>query len=155
MNWTRLKVQPVERAMLRARMVLPTPGTSSISTWPWQTRAMTAIRTSSCLPTITFSTLSMMRSTMILGSSTGVSYDSAQHKGRQARGSRYRRTVESNYISFGDDLSTGRGIGAALPHRRGFGYNRHDGRKVGIAVGLGRQGGSAGSAAGHRPKLRR
>ena len=33
-NWMRLKLQPIERAMDFASIVLPTPGTSSISTWP-------------------------------------------------------------------------------------------------------------------------
>ena len=33
-NWMRLKVQPLERARLQASIVLPTPGTSSISRCP-------------------------------------------------------------------------------------------------------------------------
>ena len=37
-NWMRLKVQPIARARLLASIVLPTPGTSSISRWPWQAR---------------------------------------------------------------------------------------------------------------------
>ena len=42
----RLKVQPVERAMLRASIVLPTPGTSSMRMCPWHRRPMTLSRTS-------------------------------------------------------------------------------------------------------------
>ena len=33
-NWMRLNSQPVDFARLRASIVLPTPGTSSISRWP-------------------------------------------------------------------------------------------------------------------------
>ena len=33
-NWMRRKSQPMERAIARASMVLPTPGTSSIKRWP-------------------------------------------------------------------------------------------------------------------------
>ena len=45
-----------------ASIVLPTPGTSSISTCPWHSMATKANRTSWCLPMMTFSTLAMMRS---------------------------------------------------------------------------------------------
>src|SRR5579859_795404 len=69
-NWMRLNTQPVERAMLRASIVLPTPGTSSISTCPWQSSAVSVRRNSSVLPTITFSTLLMMPSAIERGSST-------------------------------------------------------------------------------------
>ncbi len=68
-NWMRRKVHPVDAARLRARIVLPTPGTSSISTCPWHSSAMSVSRTSSAFPMITFSTLAMTRSAMILGSS--------------------------------------------------------------------------------------
>src|SRR5438876_3693518 len=62
-NWIRLNVQPIERAIALVRTVLPTPGTSSINTCP---RQMTAIRlnaTDSPLPTITFSTFPTTRCT--------------------------------------------------------------------------------------------
>ena len=57
----RLKVQPTLRASARASMVLPVPGTSSMRICP---RLSTAIRASSIsvrLPTITRSTLAMIR----------------------------------------------------------------------------------------------
>ena len=70
-NWMRRKLHPAEMARLRARIVLPTPGTSSISTCPWHSSAISACRTSASFPMITFSTLAMIRSAMILGSSMG------------------------------------------------------------------------------------
>ena len=57
MNWMRRKEQPRLRAMALASTVLPVPGTSSISRWPWHRSATRASRTSWCLPTITRSTL--------------------------------------------------------------------------------------------------
>src|SRR5579875_3277604 len=63
-NWMRLKVQPIERASDFASTVLPTPGTSSISKWPWQTSAMRASSTSWRFPTMTFSTLRSTASSM-------------------------------------------------------------------------------------------
>ena len=45
-----------------ASIVLPTPGTSSIRTWPSANRATTHRRTASRLPWITYSTASVMRS---------------------------------------------------------------------------------------------
>jgi len=59
----RLKVQPMLRERARASMVLATPGTSSNSTWPSAQYAASASTTSLCLPTITFSMLSMTRLT--------------------------------------------------------------------------------------------
>src|SRR3990172_3242851 len=58
-NWMRRKLQPKLRAMALARTVLPVPGTSSMSRWPWQSSATRARRTASCLPTMTRSTLAM------------------------------------------------------------------------------------------------
>src|SRR5579859_5872810 len=46
----RLKVQPDARARLLASMVLPTPGTSSISRCPAAARPMMASSASACLP---------------------------------------------------------------------------------------------------------
>ena len=60
MNCILLKVQPTDLAILRASIVLPTPGTSSIRAWPWHMRATTPSSTDSLLPTITFSTLSII-----------------------------------------------------------------------------------------------
>ncbi len=61
-NWMRLKLQPIERAMRLASIVLPTPGTSSSSTWPSQSRATSSSSTTSRLPTITRSTFWKIRS---------------------------------------------------------------------------------------------
>src|SRR3990172_7492033 len=41
-NWIRLKEQPLERARLRASIVLPTPGTSSTSRWPAHIKVIVA-----------------------------------------------------------------------------------------------------------------
>ena len=59
----RLNVQPRLRERARASMVLATPGTSSKSTWPSAQYAASVSTISLCLPTITFSMLSMMRLT--------------------------------------------------------------------------------------------
>ncbi len=61
MNWIRCQLASMEPARARASDVLPTPGTSSTSTWPSASMAMTASDTASGLPWITFS---MLRSTL-------------------------------------------------------------------------------------------
>ncbi len=55
-NCMRLKEQSRDRARALARVVLPTPGTSSISTWPRQRSAIIISSTASSLPTITLPT---------------------------------------------------------------------------------------------------
>ncbi len=80
-NWIRPKVQLTERARERASIVLPTPGTSSMSRCPWLSRPMTTISTVARLPMITFSMLAMMRSAsdctwVIIPSSNGCKGDS-------------------------------------------------------------------------------
>ena len=62
-NCTRSKEQPLARASALASMVLPTPGTSSMSTWPRQRRASTHSSISASFPTITVPTLSTRRVT--------------------------------------------------------------------------------------------
>ena len=52
-NCMRLNEQSSDRARALASVVLPTPGTSSISTWPRQIRAMSMSSMASSLPTIT------------------------------------------------------------------------------------------------------
>ena len=61
-NWMRRNEQPMLRLSALASIVLPTPGTSSIRMWPSHSSATSAIRTSTCLPTITRSTLATTRS---------------------------------------------------------------------------------------------
>ena len=52
-NWIRRTEQSIERASALASMVLPTPGTSSISRWPSASSTVMASRTTSGLPSIT------------------------------------------------------------------------------------------------------
>ena len=47
MHWMRENSKPIDRASARASAVLPTPGTSSISTWP---SLISAISTRSTSP---------------------------------------------------------------------------------------------------------
>ena len=61
MNWMRLTVQSTERASALASMVLPTPGTSSMSRCPSASSTVSAVRITSRLPSITFSMLSVTR----------------------------------------------------------------------------------------------
>ncbi len=56
-NWMRLNRPPIDFASALASMVLPTPGTSSISKCPWHSKQMAVSSTISRLPTMTFSTL--------------------------------------------------------------------------------------------------
>jgi hypothetical protein len=70
-NWMRLKEQPLERARLRASIVLPTPGTSSISRWPPHISVISASSTCSRLPMITLSTFSTIFWAVSLGSKAG------------------------------------------------------------------------------------
>src|SRR5438094_8251660 len=60
-NWMRWKPPPMERANAAASVVLPTPGTSSISRCPRASRPMTASRMTSGLPTSARATLSSRR----------------------------------------------------------------------------------------------
>ena len=55
-NCMRLKEQSSERARALARVVLPTPGTSSISTWPRQRMATIISSMALSLPTMTLPT---------------------------------------------------------------------------------------------------
>ena len=50
MNWTRFQVQSIEVAIALARLVLPTPGTSSMTRWPSASRHITASSIACCLP---------------------------------------------------------------------------------------------------------
>src|SRR5437588_2221678 len=61
-NWILRKEQSMDRAMLLASMVFPTPGTSSIRRWPSATSAARARRTSRDLPWMTCSTFRWMAS---------------------------------------------------------------------------------------------
>ena len=57
-NWIRRNEQSIDRAIDFASIVLPTPGTSSISRWPSATSATSASLISLCLPRTTCSTFS-------------------------------------------------------------------------------------------------
>src|SRR3989441_11317974 len=61
-NCSRSKAQPRERDSDLASMVFPTPGTSSIRTWPRLSSAMTHSSISASLPTSTRLTFRTMRS---------------------------------------------------------------------------------------------
>ena len=56
-NWMRLNEQSSDFASAEASVVLPTPGTSSMSTWPRQSTAIIISSTAFSLPTMTFPTL--------------------------------------------------------------------------------------------------
>src|SRR3954452_3887887 len=60
-NWMRLTVQSMVRARVLASRVLPTPGTSSTSRWPWARRTVSASLAASDLPSITVLTVLRMR----------------------------------------------------------------------------------------------
>ena len=55
MNWMRRTEQSIDRASALASIVLPTPGTSSISRWPSASSTVRASSTTSGLPSITCS----------------------------------------------------------------------------------------------------
>src|SRR6266567_778070 len=78
-NWIRLNEHPMERAIALVRTVLPTPGTSSINTCPWQMTAMRLKATDSPLPTITFSTFATTRWTEVDRSCTDCMHFSPIH----------------------------------------------------------------------------
>ena len=59
-NWILLKEQSKELARLRASVVLPMPGTSSIKMWPPLNRAAKVSSITPPLPTSTVSTLSLI-----------------------------------------------------------------------------------------------
>ena len=61
-NWMRLMVPPVARASAFASIVLPTPGTSSISRWPPASMTASAALMASSLPSITVATAARTRS---------------------------------------------------------------------------------------------
>src|SRR4051812_44566844 len=57
-NWIRRNVPPSAAASARASVVLPTPGMSSISRWPRDSRVTIAARIASGLPRTTVATVS-------------------------------------------------------------------------------------------------
>ena len=61
-NWTRFEVQSSDAARALARMVLPTPGTSSMSRWPSASRQVTASSMASFLPWTTVATFDVIAS---------------------------------------------------------------------------------------------
>ena len=60
-NWMRRTEQSIERASALASIVLPTPGTSSMSRWPSESITTIASLATSGLPSMTFSMLARMR----------------------------------------------------------------------------------------------
>src|SRR5512135_2305579 len=64
----RLNSHPIDLAIDLASIVLPTPGTSSMSRCPWHNKLMMANSMVSCLPTITFSTLAIIACATAFGS---------------------------------------------------------------------------------------
>ncbi len=62
MNCTRFHVQSIDAASALARLVLPTPGTSSMSRWPSASRQMTASSIGSIFPWTTWAMLAVMAS---------------------------------------------------------------------------------------------
>src|SRR5216683_1220343 len=92
-NWMRWNEAPIERASAAASVVLPTPGTSSISRWPRATRPMTASRTTSGLPTRARPTLSSRRRMISVEPPIGFHYTVRGFFGRPralARAGRHR-----------------------------------------------------------------
>ena len=69
-NWMRRTEQSSERASALASIVLPTPGTSSMSRWPSASSTVSASRTTSGLPSITDSTAARIRAADTPSSST-------------------------------------------------------------------------------------
>ncbi len=67
-NWMRRTEQSTERASALASIVLPTPGTSSISRCPSASSTVSASRTTSGLPSITCSTAPRIRSVVAVRS---------------------------------------------------------------------------------------
>ncbi len=61
-NWTRFHVQSIDPASALARLVLPTPGTSSMSRCPSASRHMTASSIGSIFPCTTWDTLAVTAS---------------------------------------------------------------------------------------------
>ena len=61
-NWMRRTVASIERASVLASIVLPTPGTSSMSRWPPAKSTVTVVRTTSGLPSMTLVMAPMSRS---------------------------------------------------------------------------------------------
>ncbi len=58
--WTRWNEPPSERAKARASVVLPLPGTSSMSAWPPESNAQQTSSTAAVRPCTTCSTLTMI-----------------------------------------------------------------------------------------------
>src|SRR5258705_568129 len=73
-NWMRWKEAPMDRASAEASVVLPTPGTSSISRCPRATRPMMASRTTSGLPNSARPTFSSRRRMVSVESPIGFHY---------------------------------------------------------------------------------
>src|SRR3954463_2683129 len=76
-NWIRRTVASTEAANALARVVLPTPGTSSISRWPSASSTTSASRTTSSLPWITRPMLAAIRAPISATSTDGPAAPSA------------------------------------------------------------------------------
>ena len=74
-NWIRRTVQSIERASALLSIVLPTPGTSSISRWPPASSTTSAERAISGLPSMTCAMLPWIRSATAHTSSTSAPVD--------------------------------------------------------------------------------
>jgi hypothetical protein len=85
-NWMRANVPLIERASAAASVVLPTPGTSSMSRWPRASRPMTASRTTSGLPTMQRATF--FSRLWIRSRSSGTQYSGGAYTVRKKSGSR-------------------------------------------------------------------
>ncbi len=81
-NWMRRTEQSMERASALASIVLPTPGTSSMSRCPSASSTVSESRTTSGLPSITSSTEPRTRSTTAVRSSPTLPYARAAEPSR-------------------------------------------------------------------------
>src|SRR6266850_1296243 len=125
-NWMRWKPPPMERASAAARVVLPTPGTSSISRCPRASRPMIARRMTSGLPTRTCATLSSSRRIRSSASAIHRSYCNGPEVPQTDRQPRHPDTQRANGV--GDGVGDGRRRPDRAPLAHALDTARHEGR---------------------------
>ena len=148
MNCTRPNEQSIERASALARLVLPTPGTSSMSRWPSETRHSRTRSITSALPWMTFWMLREMAPNSSANEPRGsavscVAKDRLSSDGRSVRAGAVRRwrrrSLRSDRLGRGRDRPVGRRRWLASAPERPTCVARHgaDGRRVVLAVDIG------------------
>src|SRR6185436_8927157 len=105
-NWMRRHCPRTDAARARARVVLPTPGTSSSRTCPWANSAVRASRTTSGLPSTTVPIRSASCSATW---AKPVTYDGGSGSGVTGSSSAFRQVLQVGVVVAAVEVEPGQG----------------------------------------------